>query len=111
MVMVEINSNAILIEPMKSCKDAEMIWAYDALLQQLKRAGFQKYSSLTMKYPITRKNTSATHNRGNAAVVAKRNLKAHFLSLSILVGVSNTFHPQTGMTINLIPQSNATPNV
>jgi hypothetical protein len=39
MVMVKINSNAILVEPMKSCKDAEMIRAYDALLQQLKRAG------------------------------------------------------------------------
>ncbi len=25
MVMVEIDSNAILVEPMKSCKDAEMI--------------------------------------------------------------------------------------
>ncbi len=33
MVMVEINSIAILVEPMKSCKDAEMIQAYDALLQ------------------------------------------------------------------------------
>ncbi len=37
--MVEINSNAILLEPMKSYKDAEMIQAYDALLQQLKRVG------------------------------------------------------------------------
>ena len=27
MVMVEINSNAILVEPMKTCKDAEMIRA------------------------------------------------------------------------------------
>ncbi len=33
MVMVEIDSNAILVKPMKSCKDAEMIQAYDALLQ------------------------------------------------------------------------------
>jgi hypothetical protein len=39
MVLVEINSNAILVEPMKSCKDAEMIQAYNALLLQLKRAG------------------------------------------------------------------------
>ncbi len=35
MVMVEINSNVILVKPMKSCKDAEMIRAYDALLHQL----------------------------------------------------------------------------
>jgi hypothetical protein len=39
MVLVTINSNAILVEPMKSCKDAEMIQAYNALLLQLKRAG------------------------------------------------------------------------
>jgi hypothetical protein len=32
MVLVEINSNAILVEPMKSRKDAEMIQAYNALL-------------------------------------------------------------------------------
>jgi hypothetical protein len=37
--MVEIDSSAILVEPMKSCKDAEMIRAYNALLQQLRRAG------------------------------------------------------------------------
>ncbi len=36
MVMVEINSNAILIEPMKRRKDEEMIPAYNALLLQLK---------------------------------------------------------------------------
>ena len=32
MVMVEIDSNAFLIKPMKSHKDAEMIRAYTALL-------------------------------------------------------------------------------
>ncbi len=32
MVLVEINSNAILVEPMKNCKNAEMIRAYNALL-------------------------------------------------------------------------------
>ena len=43
--MVDIDSNAILAEPMKSCKDAEMIWAYDALLQRLKRVGIIKKTS------------------------------------------------------------------
>ncbi len=38
MVMVEINSNAILVEPIKNCMDAKMIRAYKALLLQLKRA-------------------------------------------------------------------------
>ena len=32
MVLVEIDSNAILVEPMKSQKDEEMIWAYDVLV-------------------------------------------------------------------------------
>ena len=36
MVMVEIDSNAILVEPMKSRKDEEMIRTYNALLLQLK---------------------------------------------------------------------------
>jgi hypothetical protein len=39
MVMVEIHSNAILVEPMKSRKDEEMIQAYNALLLRLKCAG------------------------------------------------------------------------
>jgi hypothetical protein len=39
MVMVEINSNAILVEPMKNRKDDKMIRAYNALLLQLKWAG------------------------------------------------------------------------
>jgi hypothetical protein len=32
MVMVDIDSNDILVELMKSCKDEEMIRAYNALL-------------------------------------------------------------------------------
>ena len=39
MIMVEIDSSAILVEPMKSQKDAEMIRAYNALLLWLKQAG------------------------------------------------------------------------
>ncbi len=39
MVMVEINSNTILVEPMKNRKDTKMIQAYNSLLLQLKWAG------------------------------------------------------------------------
>ncbi len=39
MVMVKIDSNAILVEPMKSRKDEEIIRAYDALLARLQQAG------------------------------------------------------------------------
>ena len=56
-------------------------------------------------------------HRRNAAEVAIRNFKAHFLS--VLAGVADDFPPslwdrllpQTEITINLIRQSNATPNV
>jgi hypothetical protein len=54
MVMVEIDSSVILVEPMNSRKDAEMIRAYDALLQQLKWAGIvPKKHVLDNKYPRT----------------------------------------------------------
>jgi hypothetical protein len=39
--MVEIDSNAILVEPMKSRNDSEMIRAYDVLVRQLKNEGVQ----------------------------------------------------------------------
>jgi hypothetical protein len=39
MVLVEIDSNTMLVKPMQSRKDAKMIPAYDALLTRLKRAG------------------------------------------------------------------------
>jgi hypothetical protein len=39
MVMVEIDSNTILVKPMKNRKDAEMIRAYNALLLQLNWVG------------------------------------------------------------------------
>ena len=38
MVLVEIDSNAILVEPMKSRKDAEMIRAYNVLVKRLQQA-------------------------------------------------------------------------
>jgi hypothetical protein len=130
MVMVEIDSNAILVEPMKSRKDAEMIRAYDALLLRLKRAGIvPKKHVLDNEVSENMKNhirdtcklnmelvPPGCHRR-NAAEVAIRNFKAHFLS--VLAGVADDFPPslwdrllpQTEITVNLIRQSNATPNV
>jgi hypothetical protein len=130
MVMVEIDSNAILVEPMKSHKDAEMIRAYDALLLRLKRAGIvpkkhvlDNEVSENMKTHI--RDTCKLNmelvppgcHRRNAAEVAIRNFKAHFLS--VLAGVADDFPPslwdrllpQTEITVNLIRQSNATLNV
>ncbi len=130
MVMVEIDSNAILVKPMKSRKDEEMIRAYNALLLRLKQAGIvPKKHVLDNKVSENMKNhicntckfnmelvSPGCHQR-NAAEVAIHNFKAHFLS--ILAGIADDFPPslwdwllpQTKITINLIQQSNATPNV
>jgi hypothetical protein len=130
MVMVKIDSNAILVEPMTSQKDAEMIRAYDALITRLRRAGvvpiklvLDNEISENMKEHI--RDTCKMQielvppgcHRRNAAKVAIRNFKAHFLS--VLAGVADDFQmnlwdrllPQTEITLNLIRQSNATPTV
>ena len=130
MVMVEIDSNAILVEPMTSRKDAEMIRAYDTLITRLQRAGsaptkhvLDNEISENMKAHI--RDTCKMQielvppgcHRRNAAEVAIRNFKAHFLS--VLAGVADDFPmslwdrllPQTEITLNLIRQSNATPTV
>ncbi len=130
MVMVEIDSNAILVEPLKSHKDEEMIRMYNALLLRLKRAGIvPKKHVLDNKVSDNMKNhicntckfnmevVSPVCHQRNAAEVAIRNFKAHFLS--VLAGVADNFPPslwdwllpQTKITINLIRQSNATLNV
>ncbi len=130
MVMVEIDSNNILVEPMKNRKDAKMIRAYNALLLQLKWAGNVPKKHV-LDNEVSEKMKKHIHDmckldmelvppgchRRNAAKVAIRNFKAHFLS--ILAGVADNFPPnlwdwllpQTKITINLIQQSNATPNL
>jgi hypothetical protein len=130
MVMVEINRNTILVEPMNNRKDAEMIPAYNALLLRVKRARIvSKTHVLDNKVSENMKNhihdTSKLDmelvppgcHRCNAAKVAICNFKAHFLS--ILTGVANGFPPnlwdqllpQTEIMINLVWQSNATTNI
>jgi len=128
--MVEINSNAILVEPMKSRKDEEKIRAYNALLLRPKQAGIvPKKHVLNNEVSDSMKNhirdmckfnmelVPPGCHQPNAVEVAIHNFKAHFLS--ILAGVADDFPPslwdwllpQTEITINLIQQSNATPNV
>ncbi len=128
--MVEIDSNAILVKPMTNRKDTEMIQAYKALLLQQKQASIvPKKHVLDNEVSENKKNHIRDRckldielvppgcHRCNAAKVAIHNFKAHFLS--ILAGVANNFPPilwdqllpQTEITINLIWQSNATPNI
>ena len=130
MVMVEIDSNAILVKPMKNRTDEEMKRAYQHLLLRLKRAGIKPKKhvldnevSESMKdmirdeYNIELELVPPGCHRRNAAEVAIRNFKCHFLS--ILAGVADDFPiqlwdrllPQAEITLNLLRQSNATPNV
>jgi hypothetical protein len=107
----------MVVKPMKSCKNAEMIRAYDALLQRLKRAGIDpKKHVLDNKVSKNMKNhIRDTHKFDmelvppgchwrNAAEVAIRNFKAHFLS--VLAGVSDNFPPS--LWDRLLPQTKIT---
>ena len=130
MVMVEIDSNAILVEPMKSRRDEEMIRAYDALLSRLRQSGSRPRKHVldnevsdNMKHHIQvtcrleMELVPPGCHRRNAAEVAIRNFKTHFLS--VMAGVAEDFPenlwdrllPQAEITLNLLRQSNSTPNV
>ena len=107
-----------------------MIRAYQALMVRLKRAGIiPKKHILDNEISENMKNIIRDDcnmeielvppgcHRRNAAEVAIRNFKAHFLS--VLSGVAEDFPlqlwdrllPQTEITLNLLRQSNATPTV
>ena len=130
MVMVEIDSNAILVEPINNCKDEELTRAYRSMMLRLRRAGIipKKYildnevseslkTIIQEKYKIQLDLVPPGTHRRNAAELAIRNFKAHFLS--VLSGTAQDFPPslwdrllpQGKITINLLRQSNATPKV
>ena len=100
MVMVEIDSNAVIDEPMKTKSDKEVQHAYLALLAKLKRAKIvplkhildNEYSK-SMTYLIRetcklKLVPSSCHQR-NVTEVAIKAFKQHFLSL--LAGVASDF--------------------
>ena len=100
--MVEIDSNAILVEPLKIRKDPELARVYRAMMLHLKRAGIvprkhilDNEVSEAMKdiihdeYTMEMELVPPGCHRRNAAEVAIRNFKAHFLS--VLAGTANDF--------------------
>ena len=120
MVMVEIDSNAILVEPLTSHKDPELTQAYLKMIMCLKWAGI-----IPKKHVLNNKVSKAMkdviHNEyqmemklvplgchwRNAAEVAIRNFKAH--SINVLAETAEDFSlslwdcqlPQAEITINL----------
>jgi hypothetical protein len=105
MVMVDIDSSGILVEPIKNRKDAELTRAYEALLLRLKQSGIEPKKHvldneisaamkdlIKNKYKMDYELVPPGCHRRNAAEVAIRNFKAHFLS--ILAGVAEDFPMQ-----------------
>ena len=128
MIMVHVDSNAVLAEPMKNRTDGEMTRAYLCLLDRLKTAGFvvkkhilDNECSAELKRLI--KETCKLqlvppgNHRANLAEVAIKAFKQHFLS--ILAGTAPDFPwsawdhllPQVLITLNLLRASHATPTI
>ena len=98
MVMVEIDRNEILVEPIKSRKDADLTRAYRKIILRLQQAVIipKKYildnevseflKKIQDEYKIQMELVPPGIHRRNAAEVDIRNYKAHFLS--VLAGTS-----------------------
>ena len=117
MVMVEINSNAIIVEPMKTKSNKEMQRAYLALLTKLKQAKIvplkhildNEYSK-SMKDLIREtcklKLVPLGYHQRNIAEVAIKAFRQHFLS--VLANVDSDLPwslfslPQVQLRLNLL---------
>ncbi|KAL7488449.1 hypothetical protein ACHAW6_014039 [Cyclotella cf. meneghiniana] len=118
MVLVKLDSNAILLEPIKNCPGQELhaptVLSSSAFAVP---AYLPKNMSWTIKdhHKLTLKLFPPGCHQCNAAKFAIRNFKSHFLS--VLAGMAPSFPPslwncllpQTEITFNLLQQSNATP--
>ena len=96
MVLTEIDSNAIMVKPMKSCKNAKMIRSYRAMMIRLKQAGIipKKYilnnevsenvkTMIQEEYNMQMEFVLLGCHRHNAAEDAIQNYKLHFLSVLV----------------------------
>ena len=128
MIMCQVDSDAALVEPMKNRSAKEMIRAYLALIERLRRAGFapkkhilDNECSEELKEVIRERCklqlVPPGSHRANLAEVTIKAWKQHFVS--ILAGTAPDFPrsfwdelvPQASLTLNLLRQSNATPTV
>ena len=114
MVTVEMDSNAILVDPIKNLTEEELTRAYRAMMLRLKQAGIipQKHTldnevSNAMKtiirneYKMKLELVPTGCHSCNAAEVAIRNFKAHFLS--VLAGTATSSPP--ALWDRLLPQA------
>jgi len=129
MVLIEINSNAVLVEAMKNRTTGEMIRAYQVLMDRLRSAGVtpkmnildnecsakfkERIKSNNMKYQLV----PPHDHRRNIAEKAIQVFKAPFIS--ILCGTDKSFPlhlwdrllAQAEHTLNMLRTSKMTPSV
>jgi hypothetical protein len=129
MVLIEMDSNAILVAAMKNRSAGEMICAYQEHVDRLHSTGIQPKShqldnqcstefkerimSNSMKYQLV----SPHDHRQNIAEIAIKVFKAHFIS--ILCGYDKSFPlhvwvrllPQAKHTLNMLRPAGMTPSV
>ena len=129
MVLVEIDSNYIDVEPMKSKESKEMVKTYQELLRRIKLTGVcdpkmhvldneasKEYQEAIQKQCKMQLVPPDTHRR-NIAERARQTFKNHYIA--ILAGLDPQFPiflwskllPQTVLTLNLVRPSNVAPNV
>ncbi len=129
MVLIEIDSNAILVEAMKNRTAGEMIRAYLVLMMRLSNAGVkpkmhildnecsEEFKAQIRKNNMTFQLVPPHDHRRNIAEKAIQTFKAHFIS--ILCGTDKDFPlhlrcrllPQAEHTLNMLRSARVAPNV
>ena len=128
MVMVEIDSNYTLVEPMKNRTDEVMTVAYLALMKRLQRAGVTTTKHV-LGNECSHKLKKLIQDTGklelmpldyhcrNIDEVTIQGFKQHFLGKLVVLpdnfpwSLWDRLLPQTKTILNLLRQSNATPTV
>lgn len=129
MVMYYIDGSYIMMEPMKSKHENEMIRVHGVLMERLKQQGFQpkkqildneisaEYKKAIKKYNMTHERVPKDAHRRNAAEKAIQTAKSHIKSIIAGCDPSFPMHlwcrllPQAELTCNLLRPANANPNV
>ncbi len=129
MVLVELDSNAILVKGTKDRTSGEMIRAYQHLVDRLKTAGIQPkhhildnesstdFKAAIAKNCMTYQLVPPNDHRRNIAEKAIQTFKAHFIAIICGTDKSLPLHlwcqllPQAKNTLNMLRPSRMTPTV
>ena len=129
MVMLDMDSNYIMVEPMKNRNSSELVRSYNSLIQRLHDQGIRpkhqvldneisgEYETAIKKHKMTYQLVPPHDHRRNIAEKAIQVFKDHFIS--ILCGCDPDFPmhlwdrllPQAELTLNLLRTSRLVPTV